>query len=193
MQNLGVSPIHQVQISDEGFPLAASLHRQAMQVDALGYVVENWVTEQALQQQLRKASRISWFRPARVQALMPHPGHITLTLDQAGYHHQLAAQLVVGADDRQSFVRQQAHSQGRDLGDTALLRQYQHQRQRDSQLTLFGTDFANRLFSNAWRPLQWLRWLGLSGLEQVLPLKKLFMQRARGIANALDPVQPLGD
>lgn len=47
---------------------------------------------------------------------------------------------------------------------------------------LFGTDLANRLFSNHWLPLQWVRRLGLMGIEHLSPLKRELMQYAMGVA-----------
>ena len=333
MQTLGVSPIHQVQISDEGFPITTTLHREEMHVQALGYVVENWVMEQALHHHLLESPNIDWVRPACVKTISQESNQAWITLEKEGSQHQISAQLIVGADGKQSCLRQQAHipvrawsydqilivciittefshqqiaqerfhssgpfailpmvsppdsptvsrccivwtaradeqsrlmalkdcafiealmprissnlgrvlsvsprycyqprrqhandyfsdrivlvgdaahathpvggqgfnlgvrdvaalatlliqahSQGRDLGDSALLQYYQQQRQPDSELILFATDLAIRLFSNTWLPLQWTRRLGLLGLTQLLPLKQLLMYRAMGIA-----------
>ncbi|HEY9625504.1 MAG TPA: FAD-dependent monooxygenase [Crinalium sp.] len=69
MQSLGVSPIHRVVVSDEGFPLTTTLHRNDLGVSALGYVVENQVTETALAQVVAATRRVQWFRPAKVVAI----------------------------------------------------------------------------------------------------------------------------
>ncbi|NEQ42996.1 MAG: UbiH/UbiF/VisC/COQ6 family ubiquinone biosynthesis hydroxylase [Leptolyngbya sp. SIOISBB] len=332
MQALGVSPIHQVQISDAGFPFTTTLSRADMHVPALGYVVENWVTEQALHQQLQESPNVEWVCPASVKAITQHSKQAQITIETAETQQHLSAQLIVGADGKQSGIRQQAHipirdwrynqvlivctiitefshqhigyeqfhpsgpcallpmvsppqaptasrcclcwtirseeqnalmaledeafmeavtsrispqlgrvlsvsprycyqprrqhandyfrdrivlvgdaahtthpvggqgfnlglrdvatlaklliqthRQGRDLGHPAILQQYQQRRQIDSELTLFATDLAIRLFSNTWLPLQVIRRCGLLGLAQS-PFKQLFMNRAMGIA-----------
>ncbi|MDR9402483.1 MAG: FAD-dependent hydroxylase, partial [Halothece sp. Uz-M2-17] len=78
-----------------------------------------------------------------------------------------------------------AHTQGQDLGNPELLARYQQQRQIDNETVLTATDFANRLFSNDWLPLQWLRDLGLVGIDHLLPLKRPLMEYAMGLTAGL--------
>jgi 2-octaprenyl-6-methoxyphenol hydroxylase len=333
MQELGVSPIHQVKISDQGFPQDITLHREDLEVEALGYVVENWVTEKALRQVLFQGSGVDWFCPAVVEAIAPHPDYVEVMLNQTGESHQLTTRLLVGADGKQSAIRQwagipitgwaydqvlivctittefshhqtgyerfhttgpfailpmtpspdspdchrccvvwtarveekdllmglddeafiqamtprlspelgrvlsvsprfcyaprrqnanryfgdrlvligdaahathpvggqgfnmgardaahlaemlrRAHIQGHDLGDSALLARYDQQRRLDNETVLLGTDLANRLFSNDWLPLQALRRLALLGVDQIAPVKQLFLRYAMGLA-----------
>lgn len=332
MQALGVSPIHRVVVSDEGFPLTATLSCDDLDLRALGYVVANRVTETALGQVLA-SQPVKWFSPAKVTAIASHPTHLQVSLESEGKQQQVSASLVVGADGRQSWVRQWAniplsaweynqalivctittefpHNQvgyerfhrsgpfailpmvapaeaptdhrscvvwttraqecdrlmslndadlietmaprissdlgcvlsvsaracytprrqhsrryrahrlalvgdaahathpvggqglnmglrdvaalasllirandlGTDPGDVDLLHQYQRQRRTDNATVLFGTDLANRLFSNNWLPLQWIRRLGLIGIDQILPLKQELMRYAMGLA-----------
>ncbi|MEM8715475.1 MAG: UbiH/UbiF/VisC/COQ6 family ubiquinone biosynthesis hydroxylase [Cyanobacteria bacterium P01_G01_bin.4] len=47
MQAMGVSPIHQIRVSDSDFPHAAHLRRQDIGAEALGYIVPNYVTQSA--------------------------------------------------------------------------------------------------------------------------------------------------
>lgn len=333
MQALGVSPIHQVQISDQGMPLA-TLRREDLQVEALGYVVENWVTLQGLQQCLADAQGVTWLRPARVVALHSQGQTLQVTLEQDGTSRQVTTQLLVGADGKQSTVRHlaqipvtgwaydqvlivctittehthhqtgyerfqpsgpfailpmtpapaapgshrscivwtaraseqdtlmslddeafiaammsrlspelgrvlsvsprfcyaprrqhangyvgdrvvlagdaahathpvggqgfnmgardvailaslltQAHMQGRDLGDPALLRAYQEQRRSDNETVLFGTDTANRLFSNRWPLVQDVRQWVLRGVDLLTPVKQSLIRYAMGLAD----------
>lgn len=333
MQAMGVSPIYRVVVSDEGFPLTATLRREDLGVSALGYVVENRVTETALAQVVTAAPQVHRFCPARVLAIASYPSHLQFTLEHQGEIQQVTARLVVGADGRQSYVRQwaniafsdwdyqqvlivctiltelphyhtgyerfhssgpfailpmvappaqpashrscvvwtaqaqerdrllalddarlietmaprispdlgrvlsvsprscytprrqhsrnyqahrlalvgdaahathpvggqglnmglrdvavlaslliQAHALGTDPGQPDLLRQYQKHRQGDNATVLFGTDLANRLFSNDWLPLQWVRRLGLLGLEYVPSLKRELTRYAMGLA-----------
>ncbi|MGP1384376.1 MAG: UbiH/UbiF/VisC/COQ6 family ubiquinone biosynthesis hydroxylase [Thainema sp.] len=333
MQTLGVSPIHQVVISDEGFPLTTTLRREDLDVPALGYVVENQVTTTALTEVVMAAPQVQWLRPAKVTEITAQPSHLQVTLEHQDKVQQVSAYLVVGADGRQSWVRHwanipvskrnypqalivctittelphyqtgyerfhrsgpfailpmiapngspnihrscvvwtaqaqqrdrllalddaafieamaprispdlgqvlsvsaracyspryqhsrnyQAHrlalvgdaahathpvggqglnmglrdvavlaslltraqTLGLDPGHADLLQQYQRQRQPDNATVLFGTDLANRLFSNSWLPLQLMRRLGLFGIEHVSPLKRELVRYAMGLA-----------
>ena len=76
----------------------------------------------------------------------------------------------------------QAHQQGQDLGGVELLRRYQQIRRWENWSVLFGTDAANRLFSNTLLPLQWIRRLGLRSLEWMSLPKQALMRQAMGIA-----------
>jgi 2-octaprenyl-6-methoxyphenol hydroxylase len=336
MRSLGVSPIQQIQISDEQFPMVATLRREEIQVEALGYVVENWVTSSALEQVLAKQTDIHTFCPAKIKSMATHRDRVEVNLDWEGQEQPLSAQLLVGADGRNSWVRQwanlpmdaveydqvlivsnittefshsqtgyerfhhsgpfavlpmtpspqapdsprscvvwtarkaerdrlvslddsafmaamqprlpkemgqvlsvtprscyvprrqhvrqyaaqrltlvgdaahathplggqgfnmgmrdvaalsslliEAHIQGKDLGSSGLLERYQQQRKTDNETVLTATDLANRMFSNDWLPLQWIRDLGLVGIDQLLPVKQAFMQYAMGLADGL--------
>jgi 2-octaprenyl-6-methoxyphenol hydroxylase len=333
MQSLGVSPIHQIKVSDQGFDRVATLHREDLQVEALGYIVENRVTEAALLETLTACAGIDWIRPAVVTELQTQAEAIAVTVQQAGETHSYTSRLVVGADGRQSPIRQwtalplkdwsydqalivctittefdhhqtgyerfhssgpfailpmvpavnqpgqhrccivwtarndeqqvlmgleddafiaalqprlsadlgkvlsvspracyaprrqhatryvaprvaligdaahathpvggqglnmglrdvaalsallsQAHLQGKDLGAMTVLDAYQNRRRPDNETVLFGTDLANRLFSNTWWPLQGIRRLALMGLDQLPPVRQLLLQYAMGLA-----------
>lgn len=108
MQQLGVSPIHQIQISDEGFTPVVTLKREELGLEALGYVVENWVTLQALNQVLEQQETLNILRPATVERIEVQADRATVSLSQDGQTRSLAAQLLIGADGRQSWMRQQA-------------------------------------------------------------------------------------
>lgn len=334
IQPLGVSPIHQICISDEGFTPVAMLRRENIQVDALGYVVENWVTMAGLRQAIAENSAVEWICPAKVVATTSQSNQMQVTVKQNGNYRQITTQLLIGADGRQSSLRtgnqisvtgwaydqvlivciiytehfhqqtgyerfhssgpfailpmvsstdapeahrccivwtaqakdaksfmqmddatfitammprispelgrvlsvsprfyysprrqnadryfgdrlvlvgdaahtthpvggqglnmglrdiatladllMQFHIQGRDLGEPALLQHYQQQRLPDNKTVLFGTDLANRLFSNTCLPHQGLRRLALLGIDQILPLKQQLLQYAMGLAH----------
>lgn len=334
MQRLGVSPIHRICISDEGFAPVATLRREDIQVEALGYVVENWVTLAGLRQAIATTNRVEWICPARVIATAPSPHQVDVTVKQNGDRRLLTTKLLVGADGRQSALRTwshiplrswdyhqvlivctittershqqtgyerfhqsgpfailpmvppadapdqhrccivwtaraddakllmpmhdatfiatmmprlspdlgrvlsvspracysprrqnahryygdrlvlvgdaahathpvggqgfnmgvrdvatlahllaQSHRQGQDPGDVNLLRHYQRRRFLDNETVLFGTDLANRLFSNDWLPLQGLRRLALLGIDQLPPLKQPLLHYAMGLAH----------
>lgn len=331
MKSLGVSPIEQVQISDEKFPLVATLSREEVQMEALGYVVENWVTLQALETVISSQNNVEKHCPAKIQSMATHEDRVEVTLEEKEL--SLSAQLIIGADGRQSWVRQwanlpmavteyeqvlivcnittefshhqtgyerfhasgpfavlpmtpapngnprscvvwtanqserdhllslddqqfmmamqprlpkavgqvlsvsprfcywprrqhahqytaqrlslvgdaahathplggqgfnlgmrdvealsslmmEAHLQGQDLGNPKLLSCYQEQRQTDNNIVLTATDLANRIFSNDWPLLQWIRDLGLVGIDRFFPLKQVLMEYAMGLTQA---------
>lgn len=69
---------------------------------------------------------------------------------------------------------------GLDIGDAALLREYQRRRRPDSLLLAAVTDGLNRLFSNAIPPIRLARDLGLAAVHRLPPLKRLLMRHAMG-------------
>jgi 2-octaprenyl-6-methoxyphenol hydroxylase len=74
---------------------------------------------------------------------------------------------------------------GLDIGDEALLMQYQRWRRFDSLALAAVTDGLNRLFSNSLAPLQLARDLGLAAVHRLPPLKRLLMRDAMGLAGDL--------
>jgi ubiquinone biosynthesis UbiH/UbiF/VisC/COQ6 family hydroxylase len=109
LQSLGVSPVHEIQISDEGYDHVTTLRREDMEVEALGYIVENRATTAALVDRLSQCSNIHWMRPAMLASLAYQAGAIAATVHQGGQTHQYTAKVVIGADGRQSQVRRWAH------------------------------------------------------------------------------------
>jgi len=106
---LGASPVHTIQISDEGYDRVTTLRREDMQVEALGYIVENRATTAALVDQLSRCSNIHWMRPAMLASLEYQAGAIAATVHQGDHTHHYTAQVIIGADGRQSGVRRWAH------------------------------------------------------------------------------------
>jgi 2-octaprenyl-6-methoxyphenol hydroxylase len=76
-------------------------------------------------------------------------------------------------------------SQGHDLGSDRVLRRYARWRRFDNTLMLTLTDGLNRLFSNDIPPLRLMRDLGLAGVQQIGPLKRIFMRHAMGLEGNL--------
>src|SRR3954464_7097014 len=70
---------------------------------------------------------------------------------------------------------------GLDIGDDALLENYQHWRRADALLLAAVTDSLNRLFSNAIAPLRLARDFGLAIVHRMPPLKRVLMQHAMGL------------
>lgn len=74
-------------------------------VQALAWIVEDRVLQQALRDALAGREGVDWFAPAQCEALAIEPGRAQLAL-QGG--RRIRAQLVVGADGASSFVRESA-------------------------------------------------------------------------------------
>ena len=74
---------------------------------------------------------------------------------------------------------------GLDIGDEALLAQYQRWRRFDALALAAVTDGLNRLFSNALAPLRLARDLGLAAVQRLPPLKRLLMRDAMGLMGDL--------
>lgn len=69
---------------------------------------------------------------------------------------------------------------GLDIGDPLALEAYERWRRVDTFVLGAITDGLNRLFSNDIAPIRLVRDLGLGIVEQLPPLKRVFMRHARG-------------
>lgn len=99
-----VQPVAAMHVfGDEG----AELDFSAYQIGApeLNFILENRLLQQALWQELQQQDNLTLFNPARCTSLAWHDEYAELTL--AG-GRSLRAKLIVGADGRDSWVRQQA-------------------------------------------------------------------------------------
>jgi 2-octaprenyl-6-methoxyphenol hydroxylase len=74
---------------------------------------------------------------------------------------------------------------GLDPGDGAVLNSYERMRRFDNTLMLGMTDLLNRMFSNNVEPLRVVRDLGLAAVNNVPPLKRVFMRHAMGLVGDL--------
>jgi 2-octaprenyl-6-methoxyphenol hydroxylase len=70
---------------------------------------------------------------------------------------------------------------GLDIGEPNVLRRYERWRRVDNWMLAAVTDTLNRLFSNAIAPVKLARDLGLATVNQLPPLKRLFMRHAMGV------------
>jgi 2-octaprenylphenol hydroxylase len=99
-----VQPVTAMRVfGDEG----AELDFSAYQIGApeLNFILENRLLQQALWQELRQQDNLTLFNPARCTGLAWHDEYAALTLEDG---RELRAKLIVGADGRDSWVRQQA-------------------------------------------------------------------------------------
>jgi 2-octaprenyl-6-methoxyphenol hydroxylase len=69
---------------------------------------------------------------------------------------------------------------GLDIGTLDVLKRYERWRRFDSVTMGFTMDAFNRLFSNDIAPLRFARDLGLGIVDQIAPLRRLFMRTAGG-------------
>ncbi len=83
------------------------------------------------------------------------------------------------AEEISNLVKKTA-SLGLDIGGMSVLEQYQKARKFDNISMLAATDIINRLFSNDIAPIKAARRVGLAIVNQLPPIKKIFMKQAMG-------------
>lgn len=112
---------------------------------------------------------------ARRMALVGEAAHVI---------HPIAGQgLNIGIRDIAALAELivDARRLGLDIGEDAVLEQYQRWRRTDALLLAAVTDGLNRLFSNTIEPIRLIREIGLSLVNQLPPLKRLLMRHAMGM------------
>jgi 2-octaprenyl-6-methoxyphenol hydroxylase len=78
-------------------------------------------------------------------------------------------------------ILMKAHTQGRDVGDVAVLKTYQRARRMDNLAMCMATDGLTLLFSNDFLPVTLLRRAGLSLVKRAPFAKRFFMHQAMGV------------
>ncbi len=130
-----------------------------------------------------------WSYPLSLQYAEPmFHRRLVLAGDAAHGMHPIAGQgLNMGFRDVASLrdVLVEAAAGGRDLGDDKVLQRYQRLRRFDNHLMLAATDGLNWLFSNDIASLRLARDVGLAVVNEIPPLKRLFMRHAMGLVGAL--------
>ncbi|MBK5965602.1 2-octaprenyl-3-methyl-6-methoxy-1,4-benzoquinol hydroxylase [Thiocystis minor] len=76
----------------------------------------------------------------------------------------------------------------RDLAGLWTLRHYERARRGDNLLMLGAMDVFKRIFGDSRQPLAAIRGLGLTTVDRLAPLKRLFMDRALGLGADLPPL-----
>lgn len=74
-----------------------------------------------------------------------------------------------------------AHQSGEDIGSRSVLERYQGWRRWDNLGVIMLTDLTNRLFSNQFFLVQWIRRAGLA-IANLLPIKRILMRFMMGLA-----------
>jgi 2-octaprenylphenol hydroxylase len=99
-----VQPVTAMRIfGDEGAELDFSAYQNG--VPELNFILENRLLQQSLTQELQQQDNLTLLQPARCASIEWHDDNAQLKLDDG---RELRAKLIVGADGRDSWVRQQA-------------------------------------------------------------------------------------
>ena len=98
-------PIREIRVADGNSPLFLHYDRAEIDAEALGYIVENRLLRGALQERAEALPSLTLYAPSAVQQVDFGEAQARLTLSDGG---QIAAALVVGADGRNSPMREAA-------------------------------------------------------------------------------------
>lgn len=107
MVRRGVTPMDCIQVSDGNYPNKVQLRRHDVGKEALGYIVENKVTQASLWEFIRACSNIEPICPAKITAIQQLEIEHCMTVQvssEAGEQH-LKTKLLVAADGGRSLVR----------------------------------------------------------------------------------------
>lgn len=149
------TPIEKIHVSDRGHFGAVRINRDDMEVDALGYVVENQHLGVVLVAALEKAETIDYLCPAKISELAPTPqGYRLRVQTQDQQVSAITAGLVVVADGGKSSLTQ-------DLGITSAVTHYEQ-----------SAIIANIAFTDPHQNIAYERFTD-SGPVAVLPLSPL--------------------
>lgn len=125
-----------------------------------------------------------WSYPISLQLAASYVGErFVLAGDAAHGVHPLAGQgLNLGLRDVAALaeVIVEAARLGQDIGTQTVLARYQRWRTFDNVTLAGAMDVLNRLFSNDIKPLRALRSLGLGIVNEIGPLRRMFMRHAGG-------------
>ncbi len=108
---------------------------------------------------------------------------IALIGDAAHCCHPVGGQgLNMGIRDAAALARvlQAARARHESIGDMHVLRRYERWRRTENWLILAMTDLLNRVFSNRFWPLLWLRRAGFWVIEHTVPLKRMILRVMTG-------------
>jgi len=92
------TPINRIQVSDQGFPVAARLDGDRLGLEALGYVVENSKLGIALLETIAGSDQIQLLAPATVTDFRPTRSGGRVRLSQDDVEREIETQLMVIAD-----------------------------------------------------------------------------------------------
>jgi 2-octaprenyl-6-methoxyphenol hydroxylase len=98
-------PIREIRVADGNSPLFLHYDRAEIEAEALGYIVENRLLRGALQARAEALPSLTLYAPSAVEQVEFAEAQARLTLDDG---RRIAAPLVVGADGRNSPMREAA-------------------------------------------------------------------------------------
>lgn len=98
-------PILDIRIADGQSPLFLHYDHRDVGTEALGYIVENRVTRQALYRAMEENDRVTLIAPASVETIDRNAAAMTLTLADG---REISAPLAIGAEGRNSMLRKWA-------------------------------------------------------------------------------------
>lgn len=116
---------------------------------------------------------------------------LALVGDAAHGMHPIAGQgLNLGLRDVAALAEVLAEGMrlGLDPGDAQVLARYEKWRALDTFMVAGATDVLTRLFGIPGRIPSAIRRLGMAGVQRLPPLKRFFMDEARGMSGALPPL-----
>ncbi len=117
------NPLRQIHVSERGRFSCVRLRADALNLDALGYVVLASELGRALLSGLAKADNINLLCPARVSAVTPDADAVRMQVATAAGETQLRCKLLVVADGTHSAIRAQLGIKTRfkDYGQSAIV------------------------------------------------------------------------
>lgn len=115
--SLHAASINQIHVSDRGHPGVTRLQSDEMDVEALGYVIENQYLSRAIQTALTANPELETCAPASVKSIRHQPGGMQLEIDSEGSIEQINCSLLVLADGGRSGLMES-------LGITTRKRSY---------------------------------------------------------------------
>ncbi len=130
------------------------------------------------------ASEVATFPLELVHAKKYYNGRFVLLGDSAHAIHPLAGQglnLSIRDCDKLAELIKNQHELGLDICSSLMLDEYEKSRTFDNNMMIESTHGLNSLFSNNFVPVKFLRRKGLSIVNKITPLKKLFMKYASGV------------
>lgn len=136
-----------------------------------------------------KSLGLRWAYPLTMQLADDYTGErFCLIGDAAHGIHPIAGQgFNLGLRDIAALceVLVDAHRLGGDIGSELVLERYVHWRRTDNNILALGMDGLTRLFSNDNPIITFARRAGIAAVEEMPPVKKFFMQHARGTVGKL--------
>ncbi|PZO88804.1 MAG: ubiquinone biosynthesis protein [Micavibrio aeruginosavorus] len=114
------SPIRDIDILDGGGPTLLTFLSDDVEQDAFGWVIENRILRTSLYAALAAKKNVTHLAPAGVQGFSHADDYVTVHLEDG---RDVRAKLVVGADGKHSFTREQMGigTRGWDYGQKALV------------------------------------------------------------------------